>query len=331
MIGYYVHHVGRGHLHRATVLAHELGSHGLAVTGLSSLPRPADWTGEWILLPRDDLGGATDPTARARLHWAPRGDVGLCSRTARVAAWIDRERPDAVVVDVSVEITLLVRLHGVPVVGVVLPGRRGDAAHRLGFDVADRLVAFWPARARGMLGDVPAEVLSRVEPLGALSRFRIGAASRRTSRRALLLLGQGGHDVGDARIAMLRTATPQWSWTLLDGRPGRWAADPSTAVAAADVVVTHAGQNAIAEVAAARRPAVVLPQARPHAEQRTTATALNAGGWPVTVCEQWPDAGWPDRLSRTAALDGGRWSSWCDGRAAQRFADVVRSVGGARG
>ena len=40
VIGYYVHHVGSGHRHRAGVLAARLRREGVAVTGLSSLPLP---------------------------------------------------------------------------------------------------------------------------------------------------------------------------------------------------------------------------------------------------------------------------------------------------
>ena len=46
MIGFYVHHVGRGHLTRVCLLARRLVAEGRAVTGLSSLPRPDDWPGE---------------------------------------------------------------------------------------------------------------------------------------------------------------------------------------------------------------------------------------------------------------------------------------------
>ena len=40
VVGYYVHHVGSGHRHRAEVLAARLAHDGISVTGLSSLPRP---------------------------------------------------------------------------------------------------------------------------------------------------------------------------------------------------------------------------------------------------------------------------------------------------
>ncbi|MDF2492882.1 MAG: hypothetical protein K0Q58_1460, partial [Microbacterium sp.] len=82
MIGYYVHHHGRGHLHRATAIAAALG---IPVTGLSSLPRPAEWTGDWIELPLDldDRGpDAPDVTAGGRLHWVPLGVDGLRERMA---------------------------------------------------------------------------------------------------------------------------------------------------------------------------------------------------------------------------------------------------------
>lgn len=48
-------------------------------------------------------------------------------------------------------------------------------------------------------------------------------------------------------------------------------------------VVTHADQNALAEVAAVRRPAIVVPRQRPHDEQTTAAAVLDTGRWPAFV------------------------------------------------
>ena len=144
MIGYYVHHQGSGHLHRALTVAPHLPG---PVTGLSSLPRPAQWLGPWVELPRDD--GATsyadaDVTAGGQLHWAPLQDAGLRGRMSAVARWIDEHCPAAIVVDQSVEVCLLSRLHGVPVVALTAPGRRTDGAHLLGFGCATALVGAWP-------------------------------------------------------------------------------------------------------------------------------------------------------------------------------------------
>ena len=89
VIGYYVHHHGTGHLHRAMTVAPHLAE---PVTGLSSLPRPEAWAGPWIELPRDDSAApypAPTTAAQGRLHWVPLGDAGLRARMAAISAWID--------------------------------------------------------------------------------------------------------------------------------------------------------------------------------------------------------------------------------------------------
>ena len=327
MIGYYVHHEGHGHQARARAVAHALGE---PVTALSSLPAPADWSGEWVQLPRDDTGlGLDDPelldvTARGSLHWVPRGHQGLRSRMALVSAWIASAHPALVVVDVSVEVAALVRLHGVPVASFVVPGARGDAAHRLGFDLSDALIGCWPPQAGGMVTGVPAELTDRIACVGALSRFPVArpAPRRPGPPRVTLLSGTGGSfDPHDLEVA--RKATPDWHWTVLDPAVTGWVPDPYPSISDADVVVTHAGQNAVAEVASARRPAIVVPQPRPHDEQRVAADVLSRGSWPALVVESIGGQDWVELLDRASRLDGTRWSSWCDGEEAARIADVV--------
>jgi hypothetical protein len=329
MIGYYVHHVGHGHLHRALAVAHALGE---PVTGFSSLPAPPDWPGPWIELDRDDGddGNQADRgrTARSRLHWVPLGHRGLRSRMAEIASWLGHVAPTVFVVDVSVEVAVLVRLHGIPVVTVAGPGERGDAAHRLGFDVADALVGCWPPEATGMVRALPPEVLDRVHPVGAISRFPLAEERERRPGppRVTVLAGSGGHELTAEDLALAAKETPDWEWTILDRELGTWVDDPYAAVLDADVVVTHAGQNALAEVAASRTPAVVVPQPRPHREQDVTAEALWHGGWPALVVDAWPRRGWGDRLQQARLLDGKDWESWCDGQATARFAQVVRAT-----
>ncbi|WP_243060656.1 glycosyltransferase [Nocardioides sp. SR21] len=322
MIGYYVHHHGRGHLHRALAVAAELDE---PVTVLSSLPPSGP--GPWVVLDRDDDGGpARDVAARRRLHWAPLHDRGLGTRMQQISSWLVRERPRLVVVDVSVEVATLVRLHGVPVVMVVLPGRRDDPAHRLGFDLAGALVGAWPADATSaMLPGLPGEVHHRVHAVGALSRVPVIEPRRRRPGppRVTVLMGAGGHDVTPEGLSRATASAPEWEWTVLGAGLGEWRDDPVEAVRDADVVVTHAGQNAVAEVAALRRPAVLVPQRRPHDEQVVAAGVLAASGMPVRVEDGFPCDGWSERLGLAAALPGAAWSRWCDGKAVLRFADLV--------
>ncbi|MBA3783354.1 MAG: hypothetical protein H0X12_16070 [Nocardioides sp.] len=326
MIGYYVHHHGSGHLHRATTVARSLT---VPVTGISSLPKPGDWPGEWLQLPRDDEDPAPrDPTAGGRLHWVPLGDPGLTRRMHLISEWVDRSRPRTLVVDASVEVALLARLHGVPVVGVVSPGRRHDEVHRLGLDICAELVAAWPAGwTERLLPGLPDQLSSRIHAVGGLSRFPVGAVrhERRSRPRVALLAGTGGDDFTRELVTTARQQTPHWDWTVMSRHLGTWNADPRAAIADADLVLTHAGQNAIAEVAAARRPAVVIPQRRPFDEQDTTAAVLR-DGWPAVVADDVPTMGWAELLDSAVGLDGQGWERWCDGSAADRFASVILEV-----
>lgn len=328
MIGYYVHHHGSGHLHRAMTIAPHLPE---VVTGLSSLPRPEGWSGPWVQLPLDNAAGPyddADVTADGLLHWAPLGDPGLRQRMSAVSRWIDRHSPAAVIVDQSVEICLLSRLHGVPVVALTAPGRRTDAPHQLGFGVADALVGPWPGGwTDRLLPDLDAAHADRFVAIGAVSRFAV--APRRASSRgrphAVLLAGTGGDGFTPEAVSRAQEQTPGWDWSILSHSLGTWHADPAAVLAEADVVVLHPGQNSLAEVAALRVPAVVVPAARPFHEQHVTAAAL-AQGWPAIVVDQVSDLGWRDVLHEALLLDGEGWAAWCDGAAPVRLAQVVRTV-----
>lgn len=334
MIGWYVHHHGHGHLHRAGRVALELAARGERVTGISSLPCPRGWPGAWLQLARDDEGGPPhDPTAHGRLHWVPRGDAGLARRHAQLAAWIDREAPSVVVVDTSVEVALLARLHGIPVVTVLPPGERDDHAHRLALEVADAVVGAWPAGwTASLLPTTPRHVRDGVHAVGAVARYSAAAGIPATRRpgppRAVLLAGTGDAGPSPSQLRAAQEDSPGWEWRPLGrGLPGGWADDPWPVLRDADVVVTHAGQNSLAEVAAARRPAVVLPRDRPFAEQRTTAAALvRDGGLPVLVRERWPERGWQQLLDDAACLPGAEWHRWNDDAGAERLANVVQQV-----
>ncbi len=115
--------------------------------------------------------------------------------------------------------------------------------------------------------------------------------------------------------------------TAIGGSAATWVSDPWTLILKTDVVVTHAGQGAVAEVAAARRPAVIIPQDRPHGEQRATGHVLAHGPWPAVVVPAMPTTGWPALLDRARGLDGEAWRVWNDGAGAARAArHIVRTA-----
>jgi hypothetical protein len=337
VIGYYAHHQGSGHVTRLQSIAAHLRE---PVWGLSSLPAPVGWSQPWTRLARDDTPSPSaaastgDVTAGGVLHWAPPLHDGLSARMAQLAGWVAQQRPRLLVVDVSVEVALLARLCGVPTVVVALPGTRLDRPHRLAYDSAEALLAPWPDGVHTR--DWPPSWRRKVWCVGGISRFdaqppapvRLG--SRGHPRQVLVLWGSGGRSADSGAVAAARAATPNWDW--LERDPASCpSADLWTELCAADVVVTHAGQNAVAEVAAARRPAVVVAQDRPFGEQEATAAAVSRLGAAVGV-ERWPHAAeWPALLERAVSLGGAGWSRWSSGDGARRAASHLDALAGRAG
>lgn len=322
MIGWYVHHQGRGHLTRAMTVAPYLTE---PVTVLSSLPEPSDSDiAGWVRLHRDDdLDDVVDPTAHGVLHWAPSGSRGLAARMAQISAWVNTARPRLIVVDVSVEVTLLARLCGVPVVVVAGPGDRDDLPHQTAYAVADRIIAAWPREVY----DPPFlhGHADRTVYVGAISRFDARTRPTAAGRDVLVLSGAGGGEQTGADVARADAASRR-TWTSA-GLPGSaWVEDVWPQLTAASVVVTHGGQNALADISAARRPAVVVPQVRPFAEQTRVAAALQRSGLVVTVAD-WPEADqWDPILDRALSLGGQGWGRWSTGQGAQAAAAAIESA-----
>lgn len=333
MIGYYAHHQGVGHLTRLQCIAAALDE---PVWGLSSAAAPEGWDSGWTQLARDDdpdpgpLGAHRDPTAHGVLHWVPRGHVGLARRSAEIAAWVVEHRPRAVVVDVSVEVALLVRLCGVPTIVVAMPGERLDRPHRLAYDTADALLAPWPKGTHDT--SWPSEWTAKAWFVGGISRFDhlrpsprapVASADRGT---VLVLWGAGGRTTSAADLEAARAATPSWTW--VERSPGELSDTPLwEQLQQADVVVTHAGQNAVAEVAAARRPAVVVAQPRPFDEQAATARQVEAHEIAVGR-EAWPSAdAWPGLLRLALERGAAGWARWSTGHGAADAATRLRTVG----
>lgn len=324
MIGWYIHHHGRGHLARAQAVRAQLDE---PVVALSSLPAPdAHPFTDWVQLARDDgIATPADPSAHGRLHWAPLGHRGLSRRSAEIAGWLAANHPRLLVVDVSVEVTLLARLCGVPVVVVAMPGRREDAAHQLAYDVAERILAAW---ARPVYD--PAFLrrhAAKTAYVGAFSRFDGAAPTGAPGPGVLVLNGAGGTTVAKRDVTAAQAAVPDLRWRSVGGPGQRWSEDVWSTLCRAAVVVTHAGQNAVAEVAAAARPAIVVAQDRPFAEQQAVTEALSSHGIAVGR-SSWPrPSEWPALIEAARGLGGAGWRRWSTGHGAVDAAAVIAAVG----
>lgn len=320
MIGYYAHHQGAGHLSRAAIVASHLAE---PVTLLSSaISASGPFTEQVVLASDADHPDSTqDPTAHGALHWVPLHDRGLQRRMSQIATWIERSRPRALVVDVSVEVATLARLLGVPVVTVAMPGRRDDPAHRLGYRVSRLIIAPWPREVY----DPPwlRPFADRTHYVGAFSRYddRSAPPARLPYRSGTVLCGAGGSSLNPGTLTALMDENPSITWDVVGG-PAGWRHEIWPALVAADVVVSHGGQNAVAEIAAARRPAVLVPESRPYDEQRDACTALRRAGLART-CATWSEV---SAELDAPAMDPARWARWSPPGAAAQAARLIDRV-----
>ena len=347
-VGWYVHHHGAGHRTRAMVVGQELQARGADVTLLGSslegdAARPAPVTSVRLAMDAP-LASAVDEstvdvTVHGLMHWAPLWHSGFRERMTTIARWVQVEEPDVVVVDVSCEVAVMVRLLGVPVVVVAQPGARTDPAHSAAYDAATAVLAPWPAWATDDIWHTARDPGSghradpRVVAVGGIARDRVAPVQdvaptgERKRPRGLVLAGSDGFD--DPHLPDLITGSvPDLDWTVVGG--GAWVPDVRDHLGSSDVVVTHAGQNAIADVAGFGLPAVVLPQSRPFDEQRHMGTVLASSGIAQVVQSADVDAAhWGDLVQRARSHGGAGWSTWgCDG-AASRAASLVEVVAGA--
>lgn len=319
-VAYYAHHHGTGHLRHAQNIA-SLDLVDLMVTSTGPrnhrlLPGPADYV---ALEP--DVGPDGAPLGHRPsegLHYAP-SHPAIRRRFAELSrAWADFGA-DAVVVDVSVEVAVFARLSGYPLAFRRMPGKRTDAAHALAYGAADQLMAYYPSAledpAHLALHGAKSSYLGMLAPPGGTPGARTDTLPRRApgERRSVVVQTSLGGGVGVGGIARAARATPSWDWQVA-GRVDAASeappenlrllgvvADPGELMAAAEVVVTSAGHNAVAAAAVAGRPTVIVPEERPFGEQASFAERLR-GISGTAVAPDWdavPD--WEALLGRLAA------------------------------
>lgn len=331
--GYFVHHQGRGHAERAAAIANalagrrevtvfcarpeimpELGAH-VTVTAIPSLFEP---TGAEA--PR--LASAPTP---ATLHCAPLGWPSIRSAIATLTAWFAKHDPALFITDVSAELGQLARIASVPHVAVLQHGHRSDPGHLASYEAAVGLLApFAPSLEQP---DRPAQLTAKTHYAGGVGVSAEPFADKRQAREALglpldteivlVVAGGGGQGTPTAPLTLGARAEPDTRWIVIgetssewhETPPGNlelrgWVGNPRDYIAAADRVVSSAGNTLVHTLAQAGKPWVVVPEWRYFAEQLEKARALDRAG-ACAVCEHWPSdsAQWLGAWQQAGACD----------------------------
>lgn len=332
MIGWYVHHHGFGHVARFLAVQPHLRT---PVVAFSSLTRPPglDPSVEWRELPPDadavEAADGTvldprtaDPTARGTLHWAPHDHPGHRERLATIARVATERHLAAFVVDVSAEVVALARLLGLRTVAVTQPGARTDAPHALAYGLADRILAPWPHGAVPTPGLTPHA--DRVVWTGGISRFDGRTREHHPEPRTVLLLGRV-LDPATRADATAQLTAGGWDVRSVGHDDHSRVDDPWPLLCRSTVVVSAAGQNSVADLAASGTRAVAIAQDRPFDEQRATADALERWGLARTRADTVSAADLVSAVEQSAR-DTPDWARWQVSGAAARMAAAVEGI-----
>ena len=347
-IGFYVHHHGRGHANRAQQIIEHL-TEPVTVFGSSLDAVCSSAQTEKVLLPMDT--GASPPRGHDSLdvlHYAPLGVPGLRERMFRMAQWIRDTNPSLLVVDVSVEVTLLARLMGVPTVVMRQNGLRDDLPHQAAFQSSAGLLAPYSSALEDET--TPRWICDKTYYAGGFSRYAGRSLSRADARRQLgmradtpyivVMNGLGGVGNPLEAVAQLAQSCPEQQWWVVGPTPV--ASDPLPTnvrvvgrvedtfpyLRGATVVVASAGNNTVMEVATAGTPYVCIPEERPFQEQVAKARALDRIG-AALVLSEWPrPPDWPTILSRAVGSDTEALARIIDPHGAHRCAQYVKKVAG---
>lgn len=316
---YYAHQHGAGHVHHARTL---MGADAFDVTVVTAHPRAVAMLpdgADVVPLPSDLVDGHLQPAGSA-LHWTPVGPQ-IEQRFGTLLAASQRVQPDVVVVDVSVEAALFLRLAGYPVIHRRMHGDRTDAAHRLLYAEMDALVAYYGAGLEdpGWLEQYGQKTVNLGTPdvTGRLSE-RAGTAQRLDSAavpRIAVVTGTGGGGVRLTDLARAAQQVPAAQWEVygpvvepqtaptppnlaLHG----WTDSVAARLAEADLVVVSAGHNASVDAVRSGRPLVLAPEVRPFDEQLRFAQAAQAQAGVPWCAWADPGADWAGAV-RTALAD----------------------------
>ncbi|MGB3740275.1 MAG: hypothetical protein WA948_13115 [Pontixanthobacter sp.] len=332
-VGYFVHHQGRGHAERAAAIANALIERR-PVTLFCAKPSIFPALDDRIaIIEIPSLFEATGHEAPAMAvspmptttHCAPLGWPSITTVMARIVRWFEEARPALFITDVSAEIAQLARLCSIPHICVLQHGNRADAGHMAAYEGAVGLLA--PYHARLEQADRPQWMRDRTHYASGVGIVCSVMASRMDARQqlgldadaqiVLVVAGGGGEGTPSAPLSLGARGEPDTQWITIgqvqtawhETPPGNldhrgWIDNPRVWIAAADRIVSSAGNTTVHMVLAAAKPWVVIPEWRYFDEQLCKADVLAREGL-AAVAPHWPshaDA-WHDIWKHAAALD----------------------------
>lgn len=334
-----MHHHGTGHLTRTLEVVKHIR---IPVKILCSRDKPVGLPKNvtYIQLPLDTDEQSLAGDSPDFLHFSAVRSNAINERMIKIVNECTDIR--LLVVDVSVEVTLLARLLSVPTIVTYMQGERNDTAHHIAYKSAESLIAYYPA----MLShpDTPQWVIDKTMHAGcfskSLGRTPISTSEAKESlgvsgKMVLVATSLGGNGVSLKFINKLAKHTPDWTWVVVglisnevnsidNVRISGVQNDIWPYLCAADVVIGSGGYNMIMEIGSASKPALLIPEERPFKEQYYNVRALSRIGI-VTMYDSFQDipVGSINGILNDIQLKATDWPAILNPQAPKKSADFI--------
>lgn len=286
-IGYYIHHHGDGHRQRAMAIA-ACAPDYFTLLGSNLAGKCAGF--DYVELDEDSITAnhSRQKPYLTATHYTPLGISSIKRRVQKFTSWIAQVEPALIVIDVSVELALLARLCSTPTVYVRLAGHRLDSAHLEAFTSAEALLC--PFHRLLEAQDTPAWIVKKSQYFSSLTHSY--SKQEQTKRLITVVLGAGGHELTIEQVVEMALQLPQWVISVIGpldtGSYSQplpqnltiygWVENYKSYIENSNIIIGSIGDGLLANVIAANKPYICLPQRRPFNEQWAKAEILQQLG-----------------------------------------------------
>lgn len=297
---------------------------------------------QWINLPMDtpqteDIHYQPGPSVEC-FHYAPLGIGGLSKRMSLLTEFLTSKGPLLLIVDVSVEVTLLARLLGIPTLVMRQHGNRTDLAHRLAYESAQQLIAPYP----DWMSDQEEEwIAKKTIYSGGFSRFTSLSTSIFQDvipKQVTVLLGQGGNSFNAHILLNMAEQCPDYQFHVVGisdedmthnheaiSFHGRLD-NPLPLLQQSEIVIGNAGHNSVMEMADLQKKFVCIAEERPFDEQEHKASFLKTRGLAIVLsAADLPDIYWPSVLNEARQLEPANWQGTMNPEALTMLASAIKN------
>ncbi|KLT63766.1 glycosyltransferase [Pedobacter sp. BMA] len=337
-IAFYVHHHGSGHLMRTLQIVSAL--HGQKIilmgSGLKSIHTSDQF--EVIHLPPDYEEEALSETSSEQpqtFHYAPLGLAGIRNRTEIMTRVFKDRYPLLLVVDVSVEVTLLARLSGIPTIVIRQHGKRDDLPHIMAYQSAEVLLAPFPIE---MLNQPEDKTFDKTFFTGGFSRFSSRPLVKDIVKNNIaILIGAGGSSINASLISEIAAQARDYKFHIIGGPDTNnntqntcWHGkieDPFDLLTSCELIIGNTGHNTVMETASLNKRFIGIPEDRPFNEQVEKALSITGRmGIEIVYPADLNIQNWNELIQRLV-LQLPDWSGVTDETALDKAAGLILSTG----